>query len=73
MFHSTPRRTLRAAAGFAAMTLPLGLALPAVAADAPDSSPVVTLPEGEAPTPAEQSFVPEASNNQGVVEQSPSE
>lgn len=55
------------------MTLPLGLALPAVAADAPDSSPVVTLPEGEAPTPAEQSFVPEASNNQGVVEQSPSE
>ncbi|MFT3945127.1 MAG: NlpC/P60 family protein [Ancrocorticia sp.] len=39
MFHSTHQRSLRAVAGFAAMALPLGLSLPAVASETAGAAP----------------------------------
>ena len=47
MTHSMHRRSVRAAAGFAAMTLPLGLVLPAMAAETAASSPAIIHSEEE--------------------------
>ncbi len=67
MFHSTHRRSVRAAAGFAAITLPLGLVLPAMAAEATDQSPAVVLPGEEPSAPASQAPDEEASRAQEAV------
>lgn len=50
MFYATHKRSLRVVAGFAAITLPLGIALPAMAEEATDSTAIV-LPAEETPTP----------------------
>lgn len=51
MFQSTRKRSIRVMAGLAAITLPLGLMVPAVADEATYSSPVSVLPEGGALEP----------------------
>lgn len=49
MIFSVHRRSVRAAAGFAALAMPFGLAFPAVASEAPDSAPAIVLPADETP------------------------
>lgn len=61
MHHSTYRRSLRLVATLAAMTLPLGFALPAIADDDVNSRAII-LPTDETSTPAEKTPADDSSS-----------
>ncbi len=61
MHHSTYRRSLRLVATLAAMTLPLGFALPAIADDDVNSGAII-LPTDETSTPAEKTPADDSSS-----------